>query len=240
MPAQPFHLAFPVDDLGAAVAGAVDDLVEPLLRGPAHLDQVGQRDAGDGRILGERHHGVAMAAEHEGGDVLDGNVELIGEEIAEARGIEHAGHADDLVAGQAGGFLQRPHHGVERIGDTDDEGIGRVLLDTRADLLHDLQIDAEKIVAAHAGLARHAGGDDHDIGALDRLIGIGAGIFGVEAVDRRGFLDVERLALRHALGDVEHHHVAQFLQADEVRQRSADLAGANQSNLVASHGKSVL
>ncbi len=57
----------------------------------------------------------------------------------------------------------------------------------------------------------------------------------VKTVDRRGLRDVERLALRHALGDVEHHDVAQFFQADEVSQRSADLAGANQSNLVARH-----
>ena len=62
----------------------------------------------------------------------------------------------------------------------------------------------------------------------------------VEAVDRGGLGEIERLALRHALGDIEHHDIAQFLQADEVGQRSADLAGADQSNLVARHGKSVL
>ena len=62
----------------------------------------------------------------------------------------------------------------------------------------------------------------------------------VEPVDRGRLRDIERFALRHALGNVEHHHIAQFLQADEVSQRSADLAGANQSNLVARHGKSVL
>jgi hypothetical protein len=63
---------------------------------------------------------------------------------------------------------------------------------------------------------------------------------GVEAVDRRGLCDVERLALRDAFGDVEHHDVAELFQADEVSQRSTDLTGANQSNLVARHGKSVL
>jgi len=62
----------------------------------------------------------------------------------------------------------------------------------------------------------------------------------VEPVDRRRLRDIERFTLRHALGDVEHHDVAQFLQADEVGQRSADLTGANQSNFVARHGKSVL
>ena len=61
-----------------------------------------------------------------------------------------------------------------------------------------------------------------------------------EAVDRRGLGDIERFALRHTLGDVEHHDVAEFFQADQVSQRAADLAGANQSNLVARHGKSVL
>ena len=42
-----------VDDLGAAVAGAVDDFIDPGLRGPAHLDQIGQGNAGHGGIFGE-------------------------------------------------------------------------------------------------------------------------------------------------------------------------------------------
>ena len=116
-----------VDDLAAALAGALDDRVEPRLRRPAHLDEVGQRNAGDRRIAHQRHHVVAVAAEHEGGDVLDRDVELLGEEIAEARRVEHAGHADHLVVRQAGDLLQRPDHGVERVGDADDEGVGRVL-----------------------------------------------------------------------------------------------------------------
>ena len=40
------------------------------------------------------------------------------------------------------------------------KAFGRVFLDACADLIHHLQVDAEKIVAAHARLARHAGGDD--------------------------------------------------------------------------------
>src|SRR6266702_7219601 len=62
----------------------------------------------------------------------------------------------------------------------------------------------------------------------------------IEAVDRRGLCNVERFALRHALGNIEHDNVAELLQANEVSQRSADLTGANQSNLVACHGKFVL
>ncbi|MGY4381359.1 hypothetical protein ACVWZ3_008998 [Bradyrhizobium sp. i1.3.6] len=140
-----------------------------------------------------------------------------------------------FLCGRPEDLLQRPHHRVERVGDADDEGVGGVFLDAGADLLHDLQVDGEEIVAAHAGLARHAGGDDADFGVVEGFVRIGAGVVRVKTVDRRGLGDVERLALRHALGDVEHHHVAQFFQADEMSQRSADLTGANQSNLVARH-----
>ena len=52
--------------------------------------------------------------------------------------------------------------------------------------------------------------------------------------------EVERLALRHALGDVEQDDVAEFLEADEMGQRAADLAGADQCDLVARHGIPVL
>ena len=90
-----------------------------------------------------------------------------------------------LLRRQAGDLLQRPDHRVERVGDADDEGVGRMGLDAGADRLHHLQIDAEQVVAAHAGLARHAGGDDDDVGAGDRRVGARAGELGVEAFDRR-------------------------------------------------------
>ena len=141
-----------------------------------------------------------------------------------------------MFLGRPARLLQRPHHGVERIGDADDEGLGRVLGDAGAGLGHDLEIDADEIVAAHAGLARHAGGDDDHVGALDRLIGLGAGDPGVEALDRRGLGEIERLALRDAFGDVEQDHVAEVLEAGEQRERAADLTGADQCNLLARHG----
>ena len=53
-----------------------------------------------------------------------------------------------------------------------------------ADLLHHLEIDAQKIVTAHAGLSCDARGDDAHRGALDRLVGIGADDAGVKTLDR--------------------------------------------------------
>src|SRR5215472_13416841 len=85
------------DDFAAALAGALDDLVEPLLGRPAHLDEVGQRDPGDGRIAHQRHHRVAMATEHKGSYVLDRNPELLCQEIAEPGAVEDPGHADDAM-----------------------------------------------------------------------------------------------------------------------------------------------
>ena len=181
-----------------------------------------------------------MAAEHEGRDILDRNVEFVGQKIAETRRVEHARHADHHVLRQPAALLQGPDHGVERIGDADDEGVGRVLLDAGADLLHHFQIDAEKIVAAHAGLARHAGGDDADRRALDQFVGIGADDAGVEALDRTGLRQIERLAVRNPLHDVEKNDVTELLEPDQMRQRSADLTGADQCNLVSRHRRKVL
>ena len=47
--------------------------------------------------------------------------------------------------------------------------------------------------------------------------------------------EVERLALRDALGDVEQHDVAELLETDEMGERAADLAGADQCNLGTRH-----
>jgi hypothetical protein len=168
-----------------------------------------------------------VAAEHEGGDVFDRDVELVGEEITQPRGVEHAGHADHHLPRQAGGLLQGPDHGVERIGDADDKGAGCVFAQAGAHLVHHLEIDAEQVVAAHAGLARHPGGDDTHIGAFDRLIRVDADHAGIEALHRRRLHEVERFALRDALDDVEQHAIAELLQTDQMAERAADLASAN-------------
>jgi hypothetical protein len=81
----------------------------------------------------------------------------------------------------------------------------------------------------------HAGGDDHHVGALDRGVVVGAGDIGVVALDRGALDDVERLALRHPVDDVEQHDVAELLDARQQSQRAADLPGADQRDLLACH-----
>ena len=109
--------------------------------------------------------------------------------------------------------------------------------DRRADFADDLGVDADQVVAAHAGLARYAGGDDHDIGALDLGVVVGAADRGVVTLDRAALDDVERFALRNALDDIEQHDVAQLFDAGEQCQGPADLAGADKGDLVACHGE---
>ena len=224
-----------IDDFAAAVAGPVDDLVQAFLGKPFHFDQVGQRNARDRGIACQRHHAVAVAAEDERRHVLDRDVHFIGEKITEPRGVEYARHADDLVGRQAAGIAQHADHDIQRIGDADHEGIGAVLPDAGADLTHDIGIDADQIVAAHAGLAGHTGGNDHHLCAANAGIGIGAGQFGVETLHRRAFGEIERLALRDAFYDVEKNDIAQLLEARQMRQRAADIARADQRDLVSRH-----
>ena len=57
----------------------------------------------------------------------------------------------------------------------------------------------------------------------------------IETMDRRGLHEIECLALRDALGDIEQHHIAEFLLANEMGERAGDLAGADQSNLGTRH-----
>ena len=52
----------------------------------------------------------------------------------------------------------------------------------------------------------------------------------------RGLGDVQRLALRNALDDVEQDDVAEFLETDQVRERAPDLTSADQGNASTCHG----
>ena len=223
------------DNLGAAIAGALDDRLQPVLRRPAHIDQVRQRNPPHGGIARQRHHCIAMPAQNKGRHIAHGHAEFQAQEMAEAGRVEHASHTDHAVCRQARILLQRPDHCIQRVGDADDEGVRRVLPDAFADRLHHFQVDAQQIVAAHPRLARHACGDDADIGAAQKGIVVGAGHLGVEPGRGAGLRDIQRLALRCPFGDVEKHDVAEFLDRGKMRERAADLSCADQCNLGSGH-----
>ncbi len=104
-----------------------------------------------------------------------------------------------------------------------------------------LRLMPDEVVAAHAGLARHAGGDDHHVGALRSPHSRCAPTYlASKPSTGRGLGDVEPLALRDAFRDVEEDDVAEFLQADEVGERAADLSGADERDLLAGHEEKIL
>ena len=108
-------------------------------------------------------------------------------------------------------------------------------LDALAYRLHDLEVDAEQVIAAHARLARHAGSDNANV--CTGNIGIIAGTpeTGIEAVDRPGLGDVERFPLRHALDHVEQDDVAELAHRGKVGEGSADHSGADERDCLPSH-----
>ena len=79
-------------------------------------------------------------------------------------------------------------------------------------------LDNAKVCIVTAGVPRKPGMSRDDLLSINLKVmeQVGAGEMSVEAVDRGRLGDVERLALGHALGDVEQHDVAELLQPDEM------------------------
>ena len=161
------------------------------------------------------------------------HVECFGEEAAHARGVQNARHAYDAVLGEAGALEGHLAHRIERVRDDDENGVGRILDHFVNDRRDDAGVRLQEVVAAHAGLAREARSDDDHVGVRRRRVVVGrADEPRVEAFDGRGLRQVERLALRHALDDVNQHDVAQLLAREPVRGGRADVARADHCNLV--------
>src|SRR6266481_3204533 len=105
-------------DLGATVAGALDDAIES-----GFIHKFSDGNSGYGGIAGKRDHGVAVSTKDEGGYVLDADFKFLGDKSAEASGVEHAGHADHALARKAAHLVRGLRHGVERIGDDDENAV---------------------------------------------------------------------------------------------------------------------
>merc|ERR1711998_508555 len=118
-----------------------------------------------------------------------------------------------------------------------DERIRAVGLDAFTDLVHDLGVDADKIITAHARLARNPGGNDHDISTRKGGVIIGATGVSVEPFNRGGLRDIQRLALGNTVLNIKQDNVTQFLESRQQCKRAANIAGTHQRNLISSHLK---
>ncbi len=140
-----------------------------------------------------------------------------------------------LLCRQAAGLLQHPDHRIQRVGDADDECVGGILLDALADLAHHLDVDAQQVVAAHAGLAGNTGSHDDHVGTGDIGVVGGAGHGGIEPLDGRTLGQIKALARAQSVNNVKDDDVAQFLHRRQMRQRAANVAAADQRNLFPRH-----
>src|SRR5712671_4363390 len=91
------------------------------------------------------------------------------------------------------------------------------------DRLHDLVVDVEQVVAAHARLAGHAGCDDHDVRVGALCVVAGADHTRVRTPHRTRFEHVERDAFRLLVGDVDDNDVGELLVGHAPSHGGADI-----------------
>src|SRR3989475_1144233 len=130
-----------VDDFRAAVPGAFDDLIELLLR-----HQLRHRNARDRSIARHRHHRVPMPAQNKPLDVLDGDVESLGDERPVARRVENACHANHAVFGEPAHPERRLRHSVQGIRHNDQDRVRGVFHRLLDGALDDLEVRFQQVI----------------------------------------------------------------------------------------------
>ncbi len=212
-----------------------DRLVDPLPRlvvqGHAARRRVEvHRDLPEAGHAPHRHRRIAVLADHIGVDVARVDVELLAQQVAEARRIERGPRADDLArrSGQALDRQVRQH--IHRIGDDDDDGAPVVGDDAGEDLLHDGRVAARQVEARLARLPSSPGRQHDDVGIRDAFVPFGADLDVVQV--GRAVGQVERLTQRLLAVDVDQAdprgHIA---QEERIGQRRPDVAGADDGDL---------
>ena len=110
---------------------------------------------------------------------------------------------------------------------------GRVRDHLLGDGADDLLVRRDEVVAAHPGLAREAGGDHDDLRAGGLLVAVRARDVRLVAEHGAHLVDVERLALRQVLDDVDEHDVRVVARGQHLRAGRADVAAADDGDLAA-------
>lgn len=117
------------------------------------------------------------------GDEARGADDVEGGDTKEALGVVDTTGLEDLGDDGDGG--------VDGVGDDEDVSLGGGLGGGLGQVTDDGGVGVEEVVARHAGLARNAGGDQHDLGALEG--GGEAGGSGLVALDGGLGVDVSNI-----------------------------------------------
>ena len=166
---------------------------------------------------------------------------LLGDEGPVAGGVQDARHPDDPLAREAAGLHRDVAHGVQRVGDDDQDGVRRMLDDLLRYAGDDVLVGLEQVVAAHPRLAGAAAGDDDDVRVGGTLRSRSCP-FTTESkpMYRAALQHVERLALGETLYDVYEDHVGVVALREPLGRRAPDVARAYDRNLALRHSESHL
>ena len=134
-------------------------------------------------VANQRNHGVAMTTEGHCGNVFDRYFELPSDECCETCGVENASLTNNALCREAGDFAAQGNHSVERIGDYDDDCIRCVDTDAFSNCGHDLGVNFDQVIAAHARLTRQASSNDNNVGACNISVAVGASARNVKTVN---------------------------------------------------------
>ena len=112
---------------------------------------------------------------------------------------------------------------------------GAYCLDAFGNRCHDLGVNLDQVITAHARFTGQTGGHDNDIGTLDIFVAVGALQADIIAVNRSDFSDVEHLALGQSFDDVEQYNVTKFTQSAKLGKNTTNLTTTDERNLFTSH-----
>ena len=168
-----------------------------------------------------------MTTQDHGGHVVHRNPQFLGNERAETSGIQYPGHTHDAVFGELRHQVCHMRHGIQRIGDNNNDGVRRMHNHLFGGRLHYFVVRQQQIVAAHTRLAREPGGNDDDVGTGRGCIFVGSDDVHIETFDRTGLQQIKAFALGNAFGDVDEDDVAQFLLSRPDGTIRAHISGAD-------------
>ena len=176
-----------------------------------------------------------MTTEGHCGDILDGHIQFPSDKSGKTGGIKHTGLAHNTLRRETGNFLAQGDHGVKRIGDDDDEGIRGILLDAFRNRSHNLGVNFNQIITAHAGLTRQTCSDDNNIRTFDILVIVGSGHTDIKTIDRGSLCNIQSFSLRHVFDDVKQNDITQLAQCAKLSQNATNLSTTDQSNFRSRH-----
>ena len=158
---------------------------------------------------------------------------------AEARGIEHSCHADNASLREIAHAVRGLDHRIQWIADDNDDAVRRVLHDLLGDALDDVVVRLQEIVAAHAGLARNACRDHHDVRICRVPVFVRARYAGVVAFNGCGLCQIQSLALRDPGNDIHQDNVSELLVHNALGCSRTNVARANNRYLASCHSLSL-